>query len=139
MRKMLIALTCLAAVSAASASAQSVPACDGDPAIVRVSQIKPTSTLQAFMNAQEAHLAWYRNNGFTSNQIYSSRVMVNDPQTKTMKYSDTEILSFHVRPPSGFGSSVASKDQPGWDAYVKQYRDSSDIKAEYMVCLPKNR
>ena len=61
-----------------------------------------------------------------------------DPKTNTFKYSDTEVIAFHVRPPSG-RPSVAAKDQAGWDAYVKQYRDSSDIKAEYMACLPKNR
>jgi hypothetical protein len=45
-----------------------------------------------------------------------------------------------VRSPAGAnGSTVASKDPVGWDAYVKQYQDSSDIKSEYMVCLPKNR
>ena len=140
MRQILFILASLAAVSAGSASAQTMPACTGDIAIVRVSQVKPTSSVAAFMKAQEAHIAWYRKNGFTDNQIYSSPVIVTDPKTKTSKNSDTEIMSFHVRPPSGpNGMSVASKDQAAWDAYVKMYRDSSDLKAEYMACLPKNR
>jgi hypothetical protein len=139
MRQILFILASLAAVSVGSASAQTMPACNGDIAIVRVSQIKPTSSLAAFMKAQEAHIAWYRKNGFTDNQIYSSPVIVTDPKTKTSKYSDTEIIAFHVRPPSGVnGASVASKDQASWDAYVKLYRDSSDIKSDYIVCLPKN-
>lgn len=140
MRKVLIALTYLTALSGTPLLAQSAaPTCDGDPAIVRVSQLKPTSNYQAFLKAQDAHLAWYRKNGFTDNLIYSSRVMVVDDKTKTMKYSDTDVVAFHVRPPAGGGSSAASKDQAGWDAYVKLYRDSSDLKAEYPVCLPKVR
>jgi hypothetical protein len=50
-----------------------------------------------------------------------------------MKYSDTEIMTFHVRPPSG------AKHDAAWDAYVKQYRDNSDIKYEYNICMPKAR
>lgn len=140
MRQIFLILASLAAVPVGSVSAQTMPACDGDIAVVRVSQIKPTSNLAAFMKAQEAHIAWYRKNGFTDNQMYSSPVIVTDPTTKTSTYSETDIIAFHVRPPSGAnGASVASKDQPAWDAFVKLYRDSSDIKSEYAVCLPKNR
>ena len=60
-----------------------------------------------------------------------------DVPTQAMKDSDT-VIAFHVRPPDE-GQSVASKDQVGWDGFVKQYRDSSEIKAQYTVCLPKNR
>src|SRR5262249_41546804 len=126
----------LTMVGAGSASAQTTPACAGDITLVRVSQIKPTSNLAAFMKALEAHIAWYRKNGFTDNQIYSLPVIVSDPTTRTQKYSETEVMTFHVRPPSGVNQS---KDQAGWDAYVKQYQDSSDIKFEYRVCLPKAR
>ena len=128
----------LTMVGAGSASAQTAPACAGDIALVRVSQIKSTSNLAAFMKALEAHIAWYRKNGFTDNQIYSAPVIVRDATTKTLKYSETEVMTFHVRPPSESSSEIA-KDQAGWDAYVKQYRDSSDIKSEYRVCLPKAR
>ncbi len=77
------------------------------------------------MKAQEAHIAWYRKNGFTNNQIYASRLIVYDPQTRAAKYSDGEVMAFHVRPPMEVtGASVSSKDQAGWDSYVKQYRDS---------------
>lgn len=140
MKRFLTVLAFLASTAAAPAAAQTAPACDGDLAVVRVSQIKSTSSLDAFMKAQEAHIAWYRKQGFTDNHIYTTRVVVSDPTTKTMQYSDTEVMSFHVRPPSGGGGmSVASKDQAGWDAYVKQYRDASDMKSEHIVCLPKNR
>jgi hypothetical protein len=143
MRWILTTLTCVAAavVSAPLStplSAQYPDArCTGDPAIVRVVQIRPTSSYEAFLRAQEAQVAWYQKNGFADLQVYSSRVSALDPQTHLMKDSDT-VIAFHVRPPD-VGQSVAAKDQAGWDAYVQQYRDSSEIKAQYTVCLPKNR
>jgi hypothetical protein len=140
MRHILFALTSLIVLGVGTASAQTMPSCNGDLAIIRVSQIKPASSLAAFMKAQEAHIAWYRKNGFTDNVIYSSPAIVTDPTTKTRKYSDSEIVAFHVRPPgASAGASVSSKDQAGWDAYTKLYRDSSNIKSEYVVCLPKTR
>ena len=87
MRHILFVLASAVVLSTASASAQTMPACNGDMAIVRVSQIKPTSTLAAYMKAQEAHIAWYRKNGFSNNLIYSSPVIVTDPNTKASKYS----------------------------------------------------
>lgn len=140
MHQVLIVLAFLTMASASASAQTMAPTCDGDFAVVRVSQIKPTSSLDALMKAQEAHIAWYRKNGFMNNQIYTTRILVSDPTTKAMKYSDTEVMSFHVRPPSATaGTSVSSKDQTGWDAYVNLYRAASDIKSEYTVCLPKNR
>jgi hypothetical protein len=141
MNRILTVIAFLAVAFAAPASAQTAfPACDGDWAAVRVSTIKPTSSLAAFMRAQEAHIAWYRKNGFTNNQIYTARVLVTGGTTSAMTYSETEVMSFHVRPPApAAGASVSSKDQAGWDAYVKLYRDTSDLKSEHFACLPKNR
>ena len=109
------------------------PPCDGDLAIVRVSQLKPTGSLQGFMKAQDAHLAWYRKRGHKDNEIYSARVIVRDEASQSFRYSDTDIMTFHVRPPG------AMQTDAEWDAYVKMYRDQSDIKSDYMVCLPKKR
>lgn len=140
-KTVLVSLALFLATAATPALAQSaMPKCDGDIAIIRISQIKPTSNLQAFMKAQDAHLAWYRANGYKTNEIYSARVMVSDDKGKTMRYSDNEVMTFHVRPPAGTSdTAISSKDKAGWDAYVKMYRDSSDIKTEYFICMPKTR
>ena len=114
------------------------PPCDGDLAIVRISQIKPTSNLQTFMKAQDAHRAWYQKQGSKTRKIYSARMFVMDPQTKTLKPSETEIMSFNVFSTTE-PDTPSSRDQAGWDAYVKLYRDASDLKGEYPVCLPKDR
>ena len=139
-KTVLLFLALFLATTPTPALAQSaMPKCDGDVAIVRISQIKPTSNLETFMKAQEAHLAWYRANGFKTNEIYSARVMVSDDKGKTMRYSDNEVMTFHVRPPAADSDPLSSKNKAGWDAYVKMYRDSSDMKAEHFICMPKTR
>jgi hypothetical protein len=88
--------------------------------------------MAAFMKAQEAHKAWYKSHGFPNDQIYTAKILTQDPTTKEWQYSDTEMMTFHV---------TASLAQPthdaAWDAYVKQYRDSSDIKSTSVICMPK--
>ncbi len=87
------------------------------------------------MAAVAAHKAWYRSHGFNNNVIVASRVIVHDEKTKTFSYSDAEVVTHHVRPPGP--SQVGPKHDAAWDAYVKQYRDTSDIKSEYTTCMPK--
>lgn len=130
-----IFLAALAALQVSSALAQNAPPlCDGDIALVRVSTIKPGG-MQGFMAAVAAHKAWYRDHGFGDNVIVASRVILRDEKTGAMKYSDAEVVTYHVRPPGP--AQTAAKRDAAWDAYVKQYRDTSDIKNEYMTCMPK--
>jgi hypothetical protein len=119
-----------------SAMAQTaMPACDGDITVVRVSEIKPGGSMQGFMTAVAAHKAWYRDNGFTDNEIVAARVLVLDHATGAVKYSDTEVLTYHFRPP-GMGNPL-NRGDAAWNAYVKLYRDNSEIKNEYVTCMPK--
>jgi hypothetical protein len=125
-----LVLAALAVLQIPSALAQNAPpACDGDLAVVRVSEIKP-GAMQGFMAAVAAHKAWYRSHGFKDNVIVVSKVILTDEKTGAMKYSDSEVVTYHIRPPK------ATKDA-AWDAYVKMYRDTSDIKSEYFTCMPK--
>lgn len=130
----LFAVAALAVCQISSALAQSMPACDGDVTIVRVSAIKP-GALQTFMAAVAAHKAWYRDHGFKDNVIVASRVILSDEKTHTSKYSDAEVVTYHLRPPGP--AQTQPKHDAAWDAYVKQYRESSDIKSEYVTCMPK--
>jgi len=126
-------LAALAVLQIPAALAQNpLPKCDGDYAIVRVSSIKP-GAMQGFMAAVAAHKAWYRSHGYKDNVIVASRIAVRDEKTGTWSYTDNEVVTYHVRPP---GVKQADHDA-AWDAYVKQYRDSSDIKNEYTTCMPK--
>jgi hypothetical protein len=127
----------LAAISVVApalfAQSPALPACQGDLAIVRVSTIKP-GAMEGFMAAVAAHKAWYRDHGFKDNVIVASRVVEVDHSTHEAKYSETEVVSYHIRPPN-FENKVTP--DAAWDAYVKQYRDTSDIKTEYLTCMPK--
>jgi hypothetical protein len=131
-----LSLTAVAVLYATSAIAQNeMPACDGDITVVRVSQIKPGGSMQGFLAAVAAHKEWYRSHGFKDNEIMASRVLVMDHTTGAIKYSDTEVLTYHFRPP-GMGNAPGRGDA-SWNAYVKLYRENSDIKSEYITCMPK--
>jgi hypothetical protein len=126
------------ALQSFSAYAQKpLPACDGDITVVRVSQIKPGGSMAGFMAAVAAHKAWYRSHGFTDNEIAASRVIVRDPKTGALTYSDTEVLTYHLRPP-GMGDPPGRGDA-AWNGYVKMYQQNSDIKSEYVTCMPRLR
>lgn len=124
-------LLAAALLAAAPARAQTNPPCDGNVTVVRVSIIKP-GQMNLFLQAVAAHKAWYRSHGFQDNIIVAGRVMNRDDAGK-VTYSDTEIVSLHVNPPA----VPRAQFDAAWDAYVKQYRDSSDIKSDYRTCMPK--
>lgn len=139
--RFLIYLSILLTFPIGSVIAQQAPApkplaCNGSVAIVRVSEIKAGGTMEGFMNAVAAHRAWYRNNGITDNEIYAARVIVRDEHTGVESYSDTEVLTFHINPPAA--ERTPKRGDDAWNAYVKMYRDNSDLKSEYMTCMPKN-
>lgn len=113
-----------------------LPVCNGDIAIVRASEIKTGGTMKAFMDAVAAHKAWYRTNGVSDNEIFASRVIVKDEKTGAMKYSDTEVLTYHIRPPAA-ARTPHRGDDASWNAYVKMYRDNSDLKSECITCMPE--
>ncbi len=124
------------AFSAASAFAQGpAPKCDGDIAIVSVYQIKAGGTMDGFMAAVAANLAWYRTSGVSDNQIVASRVIVKDDATGGTKYSDKDVLTYHVHPPSE--ERTPEMGDSGWKAFEKQYDDNAEKKAEYTTCMPR--
>lgn len=131
MRKLLFAfalLTC--SVSVLSQNAQL--ACDGRRATVRISEITPNGTVKGFMAAVAAHKAWVFSHGLTKDEIMTVPVIVRDDNTKARSYSDKQFWSIHIH-----GSNLPGpKHDEAYDAFVKMYRDNSDIKSEYDICLP---
>ena len=90
------------------------------------------------MRAVEAHKAWYRANGVNDNDIVAARVLLRDEKTgQPTRYSDAEVMSFHLRPPAP--SRTPNKNDAAWQAFLKQYKDNSDLKTEYWACIPKFR
>jgi len=128
-------LTVSVALYATSAVAQTaMPACNGDIATVRISHIKPGGSMQKFMDAVAAHLAWYRANGFKDNELVTSLIIVKDEKTGAMKYSDTDVISYHLRPPAR--EKIKNRGNAAWSAYVKLYAETSEITNEYSTCMP---
>ena len=135
MRSALVFTAFLALQATSLAQTQSPePVCNGDITVVRVSHIKPGGSIEKFLAAAAAHQAWYRANGIKDNEIVTARVLVRDPATGAVSYSDTEVLSYHFRLPQ---QRLPNRGDTAWNAYVKQYQDTSEIKSEYMTCMPK--
>ena len=134
MRQLLI----LAALSIFPAflPAQTPPlACDGRIATVRVSEIKPTGSVEGFLAAVAAHKAWTLSHGITNDEIFATRVILRDEKTHEQTYSTKELMTFHIH-----GSrQPGPKHDEAYDAFVKLYRDNSDIKSAYDICLPNQK
>lgn len=131
MRKLLIAIALL--TFSASLFAQNAPlACDGHRATVRISEITASGTVKGFMDAVAAHRAWVLSHGLTKDEIVTVPVIVRDDRTHARSYSDKQFWSIHIH-----GSNDPEpKHDAAYDAFVKRYRDNSDIKAAYDICLP---
>jgi hypothetical protein len=129
--KAIFAGVCLAALFALPAAAQ--PVCKGQVAIIRVSTLKPGATRAAFDKAVADQIAWYRGHSLTSNKIITADVI--DLSSGKPMVSTKEIMTIHYDPPAAMGSQPPVDD--GYKAFVKEFRDSTDITVEKSVCLPK--
>ncbi len=130
----------LAALVSASLSciAQNAPlACDGRMATVRVSEIKSGGTAEGFQAAVAAHKAWYAAHNLAADQIFAARVVVRDEKTHAASYSDKHFMTFHIHATVP-GSAPGPKHDEAYDQFVKLYRDNSEIKSEYAICMPNS-
>jgi hypothetical protein len=131
MRKQLLAIVLFTCCH--SLFAQNTPlACEGRRATVRISELTPNGTVKGFMDAVAAHKAWVFSHGLTKDEIIAVPVIVRDEKTHAQSYSDKQFWSIHIHGSSGPGP----KHDEAYDAFVKMYRDHSDIKSAYDICLP---
>lgn len=121
-------LLAAAAVCAAAGPAAAQTACAGSWGVVRVSSIKP-GRMGLFQQAVSDQQAWYKSHGLTTDTF-----KVGLQQGPTGGFSDTEAVTLHLSAPE----SSPPRDA-GWDAFVKKFRDSSDIVTEKRVCLTDPR
>ena len=106
--------------------------CDGRRATVRLSEITANGTPKGFMDAVAAHRAWVSSHGLTKDEIVTVPVIVRDEKTQARVYSDKQFWSIHIHGTDG----PDPKHDEAYDAFVKMYRDNSDIKSAYDICLP---
>lgn len=116
-------------------NAQTAPlACDGRRATVRISEITPGGSVKGFMEAVAAHRAWLFSHGLTKDEVTTVPVIDRDEKTHTRSYSNKQFWSIHIH-----GSNEPEpKHDEAYDAFVKMYRDNSDIKSAYDICLPSS-
>jgi|SRR5215472_14305423 len=131
MTKLLLALTLL--FCSGSLVAQNAPlACDGRRATVRISELTPNGAVKGFMDAVAAHRAWEFSHGMTKDEIITVPVIDRDEKTGVRSYSTKQFWSIHIHGTN----DPEPKHDDAYDAFVKMYRDNSDIKSAYDICLP---
>jgi hypothetical protein len=52
-----------------------------------------------------------------------------------MDSREKTVLTYHFNPP-GMGNPPGRGDA-AWNGYVQLYRDNSEIRSEYVTCMPK--
>lgn len=126
--KWLLALSVGMAVSASSAFAQDsrLPACSGRYEMVRTDAIKP-GKLGEFLQAVHDHQAWYTAHGF-KDRILVGRIL--SPDHGADGFSQSIALTIHTD-----ATSAQTPHDASWDAYVAEYRDSSDVMSGVVVCV----
>lgn len=111
---------------AAFAQSASTPPCNGSRAIIRVSEIKPDSTMDKFLAAVAAQKAWYAAH-LPTDKIFVSRII----ERGATDYSATQAITYHL-----YGGGPEPKHDADFDAFVKLFGESSTIKTTYYACLP---
>ena len=131
-RFVLAATALFMAVPAAAQAPGSTASCpSGQVTRVRLSTIKPGSTMADFQAAVAAHIAWYKAHGFKIDQRVAP-IVAYDPATKQPKQSATEVMTFAT------GDFVPQEKQDdGWKAFVAKYRAVSDLVIDKPVCMPQ--
>ncbi|WP_296597098.1 hypothetical protein [Phenylobacterium sp.] len=124
---------CLALSAGAAQAAGAASPLDlckgGQLVVVRLNTVKPGAKA-TYEKAARDHAAWYRSHGFKENRLLVGPV-INGSRGEGWTASETEYASIHMDAPG----VPADKRDAAWDAYVKEYRDSSDLTADKFVCL----
>jgi hypothetical protein len=131
MKKLMIAAPLAVLALTGAAQAPSGPlgelTCKGKPVTIRYGEIKPGQAA-LFSKAVADHQAWYTSHG-NATTVAMVRV-VKRGATGDLSYDDVAALTIVTYDP---------KSQPAHDAayeaFVKEYRDSEDIKEEHRGCL----
>lgn len=133
MRHLIAATAALVLAGPAAAATTPPDLCKGGQiSVVRISTLKSPAARAQFDKATRAQAQWYRSHGFKKNRLFFGSVMTQDPATKEWSVSQTEVFSLHTDAP---GPATDKKKDAAYDAFVADYRASSDITTEKLVCL----
>lgn len=90
--------------------------------------------MEGLLKAVAAHKDWYKSHGL-ADMIFAAPIVLRDPATRAQVYSTKELMTYHVYPATP-GPEVKHDD--AYEAFVKLYRENSEIKQTYNVCMPKH-
>ncbi|UAK23017.1 hypothetical protein [Sphingomonas nostoxanthinifaciens] len=115
---------------AAPVAAQNNVCPTGDPALLRISKIKPGGSMAGLAKAVADHSKWYADHGFTADRQVIAPVLVPGPQGPHVASDQVMTLHLHAH------NVPQNQHDAGWDAFVAEYRANSEVVSEMMVCLP---
>jgi hypothetical protein len=114
----------------AAGAASPLDLCKGGQLVsLRINTVKPGAK-DAYEKAARDHIAWYRSHGYKENRLLTGPV-ITGARGEGWTASETEYASLHMDAPG----VPPDKRDAGWDAYVKAYRETSDLAVEKFVCL----
>lgn len=126
----LLILAGTAGVAQAAGAASPLELCKGGQLMsLRLNTIKPGQTA-AYEKAARDHMAWYRGHGYSGNRMLVGPVITGN-RAEGWTASNSEYASVHMDAPG----VPPDKRDAGWDAYVKEYRDASDLSVDKFACV----
>jgi hypothetical protein len=129
----LTALGLLAAAGVASAATPQDLCKGGELVTVRTSKLKTPDAREGFVKAVHDNQAWYRSHGLTQNEQVAGKVLVFDQAARSWSVSPDTVATVHVNPPGPNGPA----HDGAWNAFVGEYRATSDLTTETMICLER--
>jgi hypothetical protein len=119
-------------LSSFSAFAADAPTCEGELWIVRKSRIVEGGTMEGFLQAIEAQMAWYRANGIVDNETAVGPVQ-DAALGATPQPVENIVMTIHMDSPSGPADGLPYGDAE-WDAFVRLFGENSEIVEETRFC-----
>lgn len=127
-KRVMAALLALGAVIAVPAQSQApqVSLCKGQPVTIRYSEIKP-GQYELFKRAVAEHNAWYAaNKNATRTQI----IRLTKRSGTNVSFDDGAAMTMTV-----YDKKPQPTQDAAYEAFVKDYRDSSVLKDEHRGCM----
>jgi hypothetical protein len=116
-----------ALAQAPAAAPAMAPRCAGELQVLRLSKLKPGTTMADFEKVVAQHMAWYRSHGYTANVQRIGQVMT--PQGM----ASDQVYTAHINPPG----VPRDKHDAGWDAFVAAYAAISEVSSTQLICFAK--
>jgi hypothetical protein len=102
-------------------------------AMVRISTVKPTGSIEGYKEAVRDQLKWYRDHGYMTAEVTAYPVVETPDQGKSWAVSKTHILSIHKNRPV----APQQKQDPSWDAVTAKLVANVDITSDTYFCTAK--